>query len=747
MKPLSLDNVSRRGVLKGAGIGAGLVLTAPLLSKNLFAEVSGQSGLSGSVYLSIDLDGTAHIQIHRVEMGQGSRTGLPQVIADELEADWDRLVFEPAYGDKKFGDQNTDGSTSIRMFYDIFRRAGAAARMMLEQAAANEWGIAVSDVSAKKHRITNKLTGASEDYAHFVAAAAKLPVPEEASIKLKAPKDHSFIGKPQRNIYMEDFVTGSSVFGQDVRRDNMLFAVAARPPSVGGKVKSYNKEAALAVAGVVDVVELPALELPASFKPLGGVAVVATNTWSAIKGREALGAEFEGGPNTAYDTRAYEAELWKALDGKTTTHMKRGDVDTAINDADMVYEADYFVPHLSHAPMEPPAATAEWVGDDLKIWLCCQDPQTVQSTVAPYFGKKPEEIYVEATLLGGAFGRKSKPDFAVEAALLAKSSGRPVKMVWTREDDIKHGYYHTIAAQRASASVTGGKVTGWKHAAAYPPISSTFNPAANGPAISELGMGLTDMPFEMPNLQVESGEAKAHVRIGWLRSVCNIQQAFAVGSLVDEIAHGEGRNTADVWLEMIGSDRQVNPADDGVDYHNYSMPLEKMPIDTARYKAVLKKVVDMSGYGTKMPKGRGIGISVHRSFVTYVAVAIEVEVSEDDELKVLRSWMAVDCGLAVNPDRVKAQMEGSVLFGMSIAMHSEITAENGSIVQSNYDGYEVCRMSESPDVQVHIMESDAAPGGVGEPGVPPVAPALTNAIFAATGKRIRRLPIKGQLLA
>ena len=758
-------DVSRRTVLKGAAgtsLALGVTMAAPNPVRAAFMHGHDGERLNAGVFLELDTDGTAHITIHRQEMGQGSRTGIPQIIADELEADWDRINFIQGLGDEKYGDQNTDGSTSIRGNWDRLRLAGATARFMLRQAGAAQWGVSVDQVKAENHRVINTVSGESKDYGDLVAAAANMPVPAEGDVPLKSRSEWRYIEAPKKILDMEGIVTGTADFGQDVQMEGMLYAVAARPPVAGGSVKSFDKAAAMAIAGVVDVIELPKLEGAYVFKPLGGVAVLATNTWAAMKGREALNAQFEAGPNASYDSVAYEKQLWQSIDEGGTLALKRGEGKDGLAGAASAIEADYYVPHLVHAPMEPPAATAHFAEDGtLDVYTHGQDPQTVKNTVAPYAGIAPKEgeqvvgsdrIRVHSKLLGGAFGRKSKPDFAAEATVLAKATGKPVKMVWTREDDMRHGFYHTVAAQRVQVGLDeSGKVATWNHRAAYPSIMNTFTGQMDRAVGFELGLGLTDMPFDTANIQIETCKAPAHLRIGWLRSVANIQQAFAVGCMVDEIAAARGVSTYDQWMDMIGSDRLINPNDDipadaqGMAYSNYNETLDRHPIDTARLKAVLKQVKDISGYGKDMPKGKGMGIAVHRSFVSYVACAIEVSVDDDGYYTVPRAWMVVDCGTAVNPDRVKAQMEGAVNFGLSIMKHGKITAENGAIVEGNFDGYPVVRMEEAPTVDVHIMDSTAVPGGVGEPGVPPVAPALHGALFQATGRRFRRLPIGDDL--
>jgi isoquinoline 1-oxidoreductase beta subunit len=743
-----ISQINRRDFLRNTGYaGGGLIIAANL---GACAKPNGLAGgdFAPNVYVQIKENGDVDIVCHRSEMGQGIRTGLPQVIADEMEADWDRINVLQAIGDKKYGDQNTDGSTSIRNHFDMLRNAGATAKHMLEAAAAAHWEVPVEECEARNHAVHHAASGQSLGYGELAGNAATLPVPEE--VEFKSPSDYRYIGKPMDLLDSRALTTGAGMFGIDTVIPGMLYASIERCPAVGGNVVSVDDTAARAVAGVVDVVRMADVAAPWSFKPLGGVAVVAKDTWSAMKGRAALTIEWDMGPNGEYDSVSYRESLSESAKSAGTVALDRGDVDDALANAEKTIQASYYAPHLSQAPMEPPAATAVIREDgSCEVWACTQDPQTAQGVVAGLLGLEPEQVIINVTLLGGGFGRKSKPDFIAEAAWLAKETGKPVKVTWTREDDLRHGYLHSVSSQYLKAGLdSDGKTVAWMQRTAFPSISATFDPTNEGPSNGELGLGCVDNPYDIPNMRIESGKALAHVRIGWMRSVSNVYHAFAACSFADELAHLAGRDSKEFMVDLIGPDRHVNPADDGAEYGNYGLELSDHPIDTARHKAVLEKAAEMADWGRAMPEGHGLGIAVHRSFPAFVATVAEVFVDQDGQPHVKELWTAIDAGLVVNPDRVRSQIEGAGIFGVSLTMHGEITAENGAVVQGNFDTYPVVRMSESPmAINVHIMESGAKPGGVGEPGVPPVAPAICNAIFAATGKRVRELPLKNVDLA
>ena len=746
-----LRKISRREFLQRTGQAGGLVFALT------FAAACGQdkpvpgpvakatASVSPNVYVNIRNDGIVEIYCHRAEMGQGIRTSLPQVIADELEADWDKIELIQAIGHEKYGDQNTDGSTSIRMQFDLLRNAGATARDMMIAAAASLWGVPADECVAREHAVHHEGSGRSAGYGELVDTADGMPQPETA--EFKARENYRYIGKPMDTIDGMALTTGAAIYGTDVVLPDMLFASIEHCPAFGGTIDSLDDTAAREVAGVVDVLRLPEPTVPAFFNIQGGVAVLATNSWSALQGRQKLQVAWDRGANAVYSSDAYKESLIASATAPGNVFMNRGDADQA---TETTHEAVYYAPHLSQAPMEPPAAVAR-INEDgtCEVWGCNQNPQAARDTVAATLGLDKEQVTVYTTLLGGGFGRKSKPDFMAEAAWLARETGRPVKVQWTREDDIRNGYLHSVSAQYFRAGIDeSGKTKTWLQRTCFPSIFSTFAPNVTGPAPMELDLGVTDSPWDVPNLRAEACDAQPHVRIGWLRSVCNIFHAFGSLSFVDELAHLKGRDPLEHLLEMIGPARHINPADSAGQHGNYGQDIAQHPIDTGRLAAVAKKVADMAGWGRELPEGHGLGSAVHRSFLAYVGAVAEVSVDESGKLVVHDMWMCIDAGLVVNPDRVHAQLEGGAIFGMSLAVHGEITASDGAIVEGNFDTYPVVRMSEAPDnIHTHIMDSDALPGGVGEPGVPPIAPAIVNAYFAASGNRVRELPLRKMGLA
>jgi isoquinoline 1-oxidoreductase beta subunit len=745
----TVENVSRRRFLTGGVIAAGaLVLGVRYYSKfshggklprNTNAD---HAPLHPSVYLGIEPDGTVWIVASRSEMGTTSRTTLPLIVADELDADWKRVKIEQAIGDSRYGDQNTDGSHSIRSFYDAMRQAGATARFMLIQAAAKQWGVPSAECETDLHVVVHRSTNRKADYGELAGAAAKLPVPSREELKLKPKTAWRYIGKGEVSYDLEALVTGKAIYGMDARVEGMVYASVEHPPVLGGKVKSYDDKEALKVAGVHQTVAIDPFTPPPAFQPLGGIAVIADNTWAAFQGRKKLSISWDNGPNESYNSDAYKNELRETAHKPAKVVRNVGDVDAEFAKGGKIHEADYYVPLLAHAAMEPMVAVAEFKDGKVTAWAPTQNPQGAQEAIAKELGIAKEDVICHVTLLGGGFGRKSKPDYVVEAAVLSKKVGRPVKVVWTREDDIKFDYYNAVAAMYMKAAVGAhGKPTAWLQRSVFPPIPSIFDVNAVYGDPNHLQQGWTDIPYDLSSLRVENGPAKAHVRIGWLRSVANIYHGFAIQCFTDELAHAAGRDPLDYLLDLIGAPRTIDFK--GVDYPNYGATLEAYPWETGRLRHVTEMVAEKYGWGKrKHGKGTGVGIAAHRSFLTYVATIVEVEVNDQGEVRIPRVDMALDAGLVVNPEATRAQFQGAAVFGTSVARSGQITATKGAIDQSNFQDYTLARINEAPfQTNVYIVDSDAPPAGVGEPGVPPFIAALCNAIYAATGKRVRDLPI------
>jgi isoquinoline 1-oxidoreductase beta subunit len=719
--PINLT-VDRRNFLKLSGIAAGgLFIGVSMPSSAMAAASDSAKAFNPNAFIHLQENGDLLIYSGRCEMGQGISTALPSVVADEMEADWQRVKVEQAEGDEeKFGSQATGGSASIRVMYEPMRKAGASAREMLVAAAAKVWNTSADNCYAKQHFVHKKGSQEKLAFGELVAIAATMPVPETPV--LKSSKDFRYIGTklPRHDVGM--VIEGKRTYGVDVKVPGMQYAAIVHCPVMGGTLKSFDKTEAMKVPGVTAVVEVKPLKVP--FGSLGGVAVVANNSWTAQQAVDKLIVEWNKGEHGDYDTDVYMAELVNNVEKPANKIAERGDLDAAFANAAQTISATYTEGHLVHAPMEPNTSVV-WVHDDhCEVWAPTQSPNDIQSVLSGFLGMDKKKIKVNVMICGGAFGRKFKCDYVQEAAAISKAVGTPIQLTWTREEDTRTGYYHSNSAQHIQASLDkDGNVSGWLHRIAFPSINTLFDPSvqfAPANAVSEI----ENHPFGITNLRSESGLAPAHTRIGWYRAVYAIFYGLGYGVFADELAVAAGVDTVTMLNRIYDANKNTDQAE-----------------QVARSKAVLALAAEKSNFGKPLPEGEGIGIAVHYSFQSYVAMAVHVKMKGDD-FEVLRVDSAVDCGQVLNKDGAAAQQEGAVVMGMSLSKYCEISFKEGAVVNGNFHDYPVMRINDMPEVHVHFIESDASPTGLGEPGMAPFAPALINAIYQASGKRYRSLPIQ-----
>jgi len=719
-----IKSTSRRSFLKTTGIATGgLVIGITIPTQTMaHGKKKEQAAFNPNAFLHIQENGDTLIYCGRCEMGQGISTALPAAVADELEADWSRVTVKQADGDEKYGPQGTGGSASIRVMFIPMREAGAAAKYMLIAAAAKVWKIPTEQCTAKNHFVINNNNKQQLSYGELASLAANIPVPEKPQLKEKS--EYKYIGKALPRHNQGDIVEGKLTYGVDTKIPGLKYAAITHCPVLGGKLKSVDKTAILAMKGVFSVVEIPRFDVP--YGSIGGVAVVADNNWTAQQALKKLKIEWDLGKNQTYDTQAYKAQLVKNVEAPAQVATERGDLKTAFAKAKQKHAATYTGGHLSHSPMEPNASVVYVEKDKCEVWAATQSPADIQKVLGQYLKREPKDIIVHVTMAGGAFGRKFKCDYVHEAAVISEQTGFPIQLTWSREEDMRTGYYHSINAQHIEASLDDeGNVSGWLHRIAFPPIGTLFNPATDRPSKGDIGSA-DNYPFGLANYRSEIGEAKAHTRIGWYRAVYAIFYGFSFSSMADELAYKAGKDPL-TFLNQLYDANEVSEQQEQV----------------KRSKNILAIAAEKSGYHqrTSLPKGQGIGLAVHYSFASYVAMAVKVEVSGDD-IKVLSVDCVIDCGQVLNKDGATAQMEGAVVMGMSLALSTEVNFKNGAVVNSNFHDYPVMRINDMPHVNVHIVDSDIKPTGLGEPGVAPFAPALANAVFAASGKRYRDIPFK-----
>lgn len=712
------NNVDRRSFLKtgiaaGGALLVGFHLPLGVNAKAVFGEESAPvEELEPNSFIRISKDGKLTVRIGQAEMGQGVLTALSMIVADELEIDWENVTYEevgadPAFRNPAIGIQVTGGSTTIRAFNDPLRKAAAGVREMLVSAAAQEWGVEASSCKAASGKVTHAASGKSAAYGDLFERAAKMTPPAEP--KLKDPKDFKLVGKGIKRLDTPEKTDGSGIFGIDVKIPGMLTAQILRSPVFGGKPSKIDDTAAKAIKGVHAVVPLDY-----------GVGVVADNFWTARRGRSALKVEWDEGSNANLSSADIEKSFVEAAskeEGKQA--RKEGDVAGAKAGAAKTIEADYYVPFLAHATMEPMNYTADVRADGCDLYGGTQSQQIAQTVAAQITGLPPEKIKVHNTLLGGGFGRRSEADYIVDAVLLSKAVKKPVKVIWTREDDTQNDLYRPATASRISAGIdAAGKPVFWHHRIANGSIMARVAGALGfpSPEIDDSSVeGASNIAYEIPNILVEWVRKDTGVPIGFWRSVGSSHTAFVVESFLDELASAAGKDPYEYRLSLLEKDK--------------------------RKAAVLKLAAEKAGWGKPLPEGLFRGIAMCESFGSIVAQVAEVRVTRIGSVKVERVVCAIDCGKVVNPDTVAAQMEGGIVYGLTAALYGQIDIEKGGVKQRNFNNYKMLRMNEMPKVETHIVPSTEGHGGVGEPGTPPIAPAVTNAVFAATGKRIRRLPI------
>jgi len=708
---------SRRDFLKVTGAtGTGLVLGLYLDAKPRPGETT-KAAFQPNAFLTIRLDGTAQITVPKVEMGQGVRTALPLALAEELDLDWSKIEVVNAHPGPDFKGMQTGGSTSVSTTWDSLRKAGAAAREMLKGAAAAQWNVAVDRCRTEKGFVLGP-GGQKLGYGTLADAAAKQPVPKDAP--LKKPADYRLLGKWTPRFDGPAIVTGKAIFGLDVRRPGQRFAAVLRCPVPGGKAKTWDEAKAKAVRGVKAVVEVPT-----------GIAVIAESTWAAFKGREALAASatWDEGPARDFRSAALETKMRTALTGPADDARREGDTETALKAAAHLIEAEYVFPYQAHATVEPMNAMAAVNSDGAEMWVGSQSANRAHERAAAALALKPEQMKVNVPLLGGGFGRRLGTDFSTEAAQVAKAAGGgPVQVVWDREDDFRHDLYHPATLHRMRAGLdASGSLAAWAHRIAGPAVMRSWTGGQKVPVQASVeSNGAYDIPYAIPAIAVDFAEVEAPTPLGWWRGIQIVPNVFARECFLDEVAHVLGKDPLALRLQLLGDRGKVMFGRDEADIQ--------------RLKKVLELATAKAGWGRKLPAGHGLGLACHAyDGRTYAAQVAEVSV-EKGQLRIHKVVCAVDCGLVVNPAGLEAQVEGGIAFGLS-ALFTQITWEKGRTIQTGYADFPLLRLPDMPTIETHVIPSAEAPSGMGEPPVPVAIPAVLNAVFAATGKRIRRLPL------